>query len=38
MRTKAGRKRADQMLEQMRRFQQEYDIHIENTERGWVAK
>ena len=36
--TKAGRKRADQMLEQMRRFQQEYDIHIENTERGWVAK
>ena len=36
--TKAGRKRADQMLEQMRRFQSEYDIHIENTERGWVAK
>ena len=36
--TKAGRKRADQMLEQMRRFQQEYDIHIEDTERGWVAK
>ena len=36
--TKAGRKRADQILEQMRRFQQEYDIHIENTERGWVAK
>ena len=36
--TKAGRKRADQMLEQMRRFQQEYDIHIENTEKGWVAK
>ena len=36
--TKAGRKRADQILEQMRRFQQEYDIHIENTERGCVAK
>ena len=36
--TKAGRKRADQMLDQMRRFQSEYDIHIENTERGWVAK
>ena len=36
--TKAGRKRADQMLEQMRRFQSEHDIHIENTERGWVAK
>ena len=36
--TKAGRKRADQILEQMHRFQQEYDIHIENTERGWVAK
>ena len=36
--TKSGRKRADQVLEQMRRFQQEYDIHIENTERGWVAK
>ena len=36
--TKAGRKRADQVLEQMRRFQQEHDIHIEDTERGWVAK
>ena len=36
--TKAGRKRADKMLEQMRRFQQEHDIHIENTEMGWVAK
>ena len=32
--TKAGRKRVDKM----RRFQSEYDIHIENTERGWVAK
>ena len=37
-RTKAGNKRADQMLEQMCRFQSEYDIHIENTEKGWVAK
>lgn len=36
--TNAGRKRADKMLEQMRRFQSKYDIHIENTERGWVAK
>ena len=36
--TKAGRKRADQVLEQMRRFQQEHDIHIEDTEKGWVAK
>ena len=36
--TKAGRKRADKMLEQMRRFQSKYDIHIENTDRGWVAK
>lgn len=36
--TKAGRKRADQMLDLMRRFQSEYDIHIENTEKGWVAK
>ena len=36
--TKAGRKRADKMLEQMSRFQSEYDIHIENTDRGWVAK
>ena len=36
--TKAGRKQADQVLEQMRRFQQEHDIHIEDTERGWVAK
>ena len=36
--TKAGRKRADKMLEKMRRFRSENDIHIENTERGWVAK
>ena len=36
--TKDGRKRADKMLEQMCRFQSEYDIHIENTDRGWVAK
>ena len=36
--TNAGRKRADKMLEQMRRFQQEHDIHIEDTEKGWVAK
>ena len=36
--TKAGRNRADKMLEKMRRFRSEYDIHIENTDRGWVAK
>ena len=36
--TKAGRKRADKMLEQMCGFQSESAIHIANTERGWVAK
>ena len=36
--TKEGRKRASQTIEQMHRFQKEYDIHIENTEKGWVAK
>ena len=35
--TKAERKRADKMLEQMRRFQSESDIHIERTDRGLVA-
>lgn len=36
--TKAGRKRADQVLERMRKFQQDHNIHIENTEKGMVAK
>lgn len=38
IKTKAGHKRAKQLFDLMRRFQSEYDIHIENTEKGWVAK
>ena len=33
-----GRKRTDRTIEKMLRFQKEHDIHIEDTERGWVAK
>ena len=36
--TKAGRKRSDRMLERIRKFQQDHNIHIENRERGLVAK
>ena len=36
--TKSGRKRADHILDQMRDFKKKYDIHIESTEKGMVAK
>ena len=36
--TEEGRKRTDRAIEKMIRFQKEYDIHIENTEKGLVAK